>query len=639
MNRNLYFYCILLLLVQSCSWNRSLYDEYVSDSVVSPCPPRIFEQNGRLVTYQIAENPDDGTTSVEPVHCDKYGIPLDDPKASIVIEPDENDGNYYLNISDNVRWRLYAWDDVKAHLKDHPPISYIIKTDGDSCQNEDSGCYTQCTIDTCPEFENAFLYGICPKQSSFCEMNIVDEENVEFFCRPKPQSCQKNEHVYRDKCEPDSLDNCGFHGYKCDDNVAGWNGGRCEDGRCKPDSCAIGYHEKNSICVRDDNDNCGKEENPCLIGEVCLDGKCNANCSKTDVACTSADGTSVKCIDPLTSNEYCGANPDCTEFAQCTDGKKCTNGDCVQQSCTDTTLTLCTVNTGEELDYTCIDTNGNDPEHCGGCNYTCSDHPLSNAISNKCEDGKCQYECEKDYINCGSDDAPECISITNMDTDPNHCGGCDGKCKEDEYCDGSECIKSTCASTKSCLDLVTKNCVNSDTKCGIQCLNCNIANHAASGKCSNGSCVINSCAKGYHKTGSGTCAENTNASCGSQQSSNAVNCNTNGNAASGVCTVNGTCRIFSCKPGFHLSGNSCVKDSVSACGSNPIKCTSLSGWKSGDCKNGKCVAKTCDNDYCLRNNTCYKGKQNPYSCGIKSASCKTCSAKQYCSNGSCKKIP
>ncbi len=1023
MKRNIYLLSLMLLLVQSCSWDSALYDEFVSGEVVTPCPPRIFELDGKLVTYEIT---DDG---IVPVECDKFGKKITDSSANDATDAIEMDnGGHYLRISESVRWKLYSWKDVESYLKDSPEMSYILAAETGSCQDEASGCYKKCEKGDCPEFEKSFLYGICPKQSNSCEMQMNNDNNrIEFYCRPKTKSCQKDEHLYGDECEKDSVTQCGSHdndcaklagwnggicnsglcdarecqdnyhwvsdavtnpgteslvigrceadtheccgeectpcadtakcvlgvctdvcekgthiygetceedsevncgshdnncsklaGWedgKCDENVmcsasqcqlnyhlvsetsepgrceadtheccgeecvtcavtakceygtcsdvcesgthifgdnceedsvencgthgnnchniAGWNDGECTEGRCTPTSCKVGYHLKNSLCVGDDSNNCGEENHECLSGQVCVNGQCQSNCGDRLVLCISQDVSSAQCIDPLTSIEYCGARSDCTGYVKCTNGKICTDGVCVQQTCIDETKTLCTVKTSTGLVYTCIDVHGKDADHCGGCNYSCSTHPLSNATSSSCSNGKCQYTCKSGFSNCGTSEAPECISSANMKTDPNHCGSCTKKCASNEYCSNGACIKSSCASSNQCLDISSSTCVNTNEKCGIQCVNCKTANHASNGTCSNGKCtitncevgyhlsngscvlnsdtscaatnsssvqncktynnatsgvctngtctatsckegyhlnqgtceadsatkcgsgkvncttlpgwnggtctkgvcvansckkdyclnkntytcvdgtsnantcgsqkdctkcggnqscvnavctttscnattcfyqgttcsntnthcgkncincttagnasagscnskgecVIESCAKGYHKTSSGTCAENTDTACGSPKTANVVNCNTSGNAASGVCTVSGTCLILSCKPGYHLSGKTCVQDSVDACGSAATKCSSLAGWKGGNCTSGKCVASSCTADYCLLSGTCVKGKQNAYSCGINSAACKACSATQYCANGTCKDIP
>lgn len=644
--------------------------------------------------------------------------------------------------------------------------------------------------------------------------------------------CAQDEHIYGDGCELNSLFNCGTHDNNCARDVAGWMDGDCIEGKCVPNSCVVGYHLKNNTCIGDDSENCGREGRACLSGQVCLNGQCNSNCGDKLVLCISKDGSSAKCIDPSTSIEYCGADHNCSNYTPCTNGKICADGSCVQQTCTDSAQTLCTIKSNNNLTYTCINVNDGNKEHCGGCNYNCADHPLANASSTSCSSGKCQYSCSKGYSNCGTNTAPECISKSHLNTDPNHCGSCAKKCSEDEFCSDGKCYKSSCTASNKCLDISKHTCVESDTQCGVQCINCNTANHASVGKCSNGkctiakceigyhlsngkceantdkkcapvdssntincnsynhaesgvctngtctatscadnyhlnngscvkdttavcgsgktdctklagwnngscskgkcvanscktgyclntstgtcvdgtanskacgsqteckicsnnyscvkatcvlsscasnicfyqgktcenttthcgknctncntandassgtckngSCVITSCAKGFHLMTDGTCAENKNTSCGSRTEANAVNCNINGNASSGVCTVNGTCLILACANNYHLSENTCVKDSVKACGPDAVNCTKEEGWNSGNCINGSCSAKTCKNDYCLLNGTCIKGKQNAYACGMNSEACVACSASQYCSNGQCKNIP
>jgi hypothetical protein len=76
--------------------------------------------------------------------------------------------------------------------------------------------------------------------------------------------------------------------------------------------------------------------------------------------------------------------------------------------------------------------------------------------------------------------------------------------------------------------------------CGSNCLNCNTANNAISGKCNNsGQCTTTLCAAGYHLSGAGEtvkCEPNTDTCCGLSGGS-CLNCNTANNANSGLCNA------------------------------------------------------------------------------------------------------
>lgn len=60
----------------------------------------------------------------------------------------------------------------------------------------------------------------------------------------------------------------------------------------------------------------------CGEGELCVEGSCELDCPSGEVAC---DGS---CIDPLTNDEFCGANEACEEFSACEPRQQCISGTC-----------------------------------------------------------------------------------------------------------------------------------------------------------------------------------------------------------------------------------------------------------------------------------------------------------------------
>ena len=395
------------------------------------------------------------------------------------------------------------------------------------------------------------------------------------------------------------------------------------DGPITPETSAI-------TCVPDSRMQCGSDPKTCACGEVCSMGKCKSNCGSTEVLCK--DGANYTCADPMTNVNYCGVDENCEGGAICKKGETCFNGECKTQNCPNSGETLCSVKVAEDSEEVvnkCINIMGVDEKQCGACNFVCSEHNLNKAHSNTCSAGRCIYECDDGYINCGDEYTPDCILEANFQTDANNCGGCGITCKGNEYCHEGKCVTSKCAATNSCLDADSGECVNTATQCGTQCNDCNKMNNAAEGRCEAGVCKITKCVVGYHLK-NGICEQDTATACGA----NTVNCNSEGNATAGVCTA-GTCSATACKAGFHLDGGRCVADSETACGSASYSCKSLPGWKAGSCASATCKASACNTNYCLSGTTCMDGVSNSKACGINGGACKTCGAKEACVNGAC----
>lgn len=65
--------------------------------------------------------------------------------------------------------------------------------------------------------------------------------------------------------------------------------------------------------------------------------------------------------------------------------------------------------------------------------------------------------------------------------------------------------------------------------------------------------------------------------------------------------------MLTCSSSEHYDGVSrCVSDSVEKCGSETNDCTKISGWVTGECNDGQCVATECDESkgYILENGEC-----------------------------------
>ncbi|MBO4351460.1 MAG: hypothetical protein J6A01_11015 [Proteobacteria bacterium] len=68
--------------------------------------------------------------------------------------------------------------------------------------------------------------------------------------------------------------------------------------------------------------------------------------------------------------------------------------------------------------------------------------------------------------------------------------------------------------------------------------------------------------------------------------------------AEAECTDDGSCKLVACRNGYTLQNNECVI-ALNCCGDACIDCPKGEGWKSGECRDGKCVADSCDDGFVL----------------------------------------
>ncbi|MEZ4429243.1 MAG: LamG-like jellyroll fold domain-containing protein [Nannocystaceae bacterium] len=226
------------------------------------------------------------------------------------------------------------------------------------------------------------------------------------------------------------------------------------------DVCPQGEEDCGDGCVQIDGDpeHCGGCRIACDVDDVCVRGSCEPTCDPGKIACDGA------CVDPMTNDEHCGGcghecnwgseyghDYDCVdgECVWCSDGTPCADFCCPKGwSCTGG----CTPPCGpSEADCwgDCTDLN-TDPENCGGCGLPCM-------ASGVCVDGVCELPCQVGETACGD-------VCADLEVDPLHCGDCDTACPM-AMIGVSECLNSLCQLT--CPDGYLPNDDVSDcTNCG-----------------------------------------------------------------------------------------------------------------------------------------------------------------------------
>ncbi|MBO4351699.1 MAG: hypothetical protein J6A01_12265 [Proteobacteria bacterium] len=164
----------------------------------------------------------------------------------------------------------------------------------------------------------------------------------------QPVSCETGEHEYNKTCEPDSVDHCGTHDKSCL-TVEGWADGKCESGQCVLEQCQSGMHLNGDVCELDTIEHCGSTENNCANAiegwkeGACSEGACivascmdgyhitEAKTCEQDPQGCETDGQvrcEDVCIDPKTSQAYCGADEKCENYKKCEDNESCKDGVC-----------------------------------------------------------------------------------------------------------------------------------------------------------------------------------------------------------------------------------------------------------------------------------------------------------------------
>ncbi|MBQ9396427.1 MAG: hypothetical protein IJU23_13065 [Proteobacteria bacterium] len=152
-----------------------------------------------------------------------------------------------------------------------------------------------CEVDSakhCGTLENdctasaGWLDGECENRkcvATKCEPNFEIKNNR---CDP----CAKTTHIYQPDesefkyiCEPNSLENCGSHGYQCTEKITGWVEGHCDEekGECVVEKCQEGYsliegkcivtscpegehiYRDANVCEADSLENCGLHDYDC----------------------------------------------------------------------------------------------------------------------------------------------------------------------------------------------------------------------------------------------------------------------------------------------------------------------------------------------------------------------------------------
>ena len=365
------------------------------------------------------------------------------------------------------------------------------------------------------------------------------------------------------------------------------------------------------------NENCEHYE-ICGSEQICHAGHCTDNPQEDDTCKTEGF---VKCgdtcIDPRTSNHYCGANENCENYEVCKAADSCFEGRCRPTKCET-----------DEHHYDVI-CEKDSVDHCGDHGIKCADQ-IEGWKSGDCIDKACiPSSCTVGYHPFGSSCEPDEV---------NHCGSHETDCSieipgwSDGTCEHGTCHVSAC---QNGLHLYENACEIDDLdNCGTHGISCSLTvNGWTSGKCINATCIVSECAESMHVYDN-ACESDTVENCGVHERACA---NIVAGWKSGACTQ-GACKLLQCINGFHIDAESgeCAQDTNACCGASCIKCT-------GElvCSDGQCRTQ-CQNDEIYCNSECTNLKTSLMNCGECGRDCnseKPANAKTMsCANSSCNVI-
>jgi hypothetical protein len=141
----------------------------------------------------------------------------------------------------------------------------------------------------------------------------------------------------------------------------------------------------------------------------------------------------------------------------------------------------------------CIDVE-TDPEHCGGCDLRCD---VPNATA-ECRDGDCAVAmCDAGYGDCDGEVVNGCESELS---EPDRCGGCDIVCgPEEPVCapsgESHDCATGCPPDARTLCDGTCLDALTDPQHCGGCDLRCDVPN--ATAECRDGDCAVAMCDAGY----------------------------------------------------------------------------------------------------------------------------------------------
>ncbi len=317
-----------------------------------------------------------------------------------------------------------------------------------------------------------------------------------------------------------------------------------------------------------------------IVGAFDLDIDC-------DLGCDPLTQCGYECIDTQTDATNCGGCGTVCTFDNATG--VCNAGVCGLGAC-DANFGDCN---GDPVDG-CEINHLNNNDYCGDCNTACS------GATPYCVAGACTDQCPGNLTNCSG----VCV---DLQTDVDHCGGCDQACAlanvDDQACVAAACEIVAC--TDGWADCDTNHATGCEVELGTldNCSGCGdaCAYDNASAACTDGACELTACDDGYADC-DGDPANGCEVTLGTLD-----NCTECGDAcaydnASATCTVDG-CALDACDANYgdcngdaDTDGCETMLNTSAACGACDVACGPLEGCAGDDVNGYACTATCLDGD-------------------------------------------
>ncbi len=433
--------------------------------------------------------------------------------------------------------------------------------------------------------------------------------------------CASNYHLSSDKksCVENTNTACAAvnssNAMNCNDVISNSANTSCNNGECVVSNCLGGFHltGDGKSCVSNTSEQCAatnssdaKNCSSAILSSAstsCDEGICHVTDCKPgyhlsgNTACASNSDTACAATNSASPKD-CNTFIEHSVMTACSSSGACTVSKCAALYHLNTAKTACELNS----DTSCAPVDSSTTTDCTR---------ISNASSASCSDaGKCvvskcsgNYHISADKTSCEANSNTSCGSGTSVAP-----AGCITEGVAQASCPAGVCVVWNC-NTGYHISSDGKTCeANSVTKCAATNSSSTVScktEGVATTSCSTGVCQVSACNSGYHiSSDKKSCVANSNTSCASTTSSNAVNCTTLTNVVSASCNSQGACVVTECKSGNHIKSDktACEANSNTSCATTtsnaPVSCMTT-GVKTATCSGGACTASECNSGYHL----------------------------------------
>jgi hypothetical protein len=235
--------------------------------------------------------------------------------------------------------------------------------------------------------------------------------------------------------------------------------------------CDYNYQNGCETCIKNDVKNCGDCGVKCpsypYSSPTCSNGKCGITCSPGWSDCNKNMKDGCE-ANTKSDSKNCGkCGVSCQTYPY--SSTKCNNGKC------EYVCNKLWKDCNNNMQDGCETDVGQDVKNCGGCGVSCPTYPYSIA---SCSGGKCGSKCTSGWSDCDGNKQNGCE--TDVGQDVKNCGGCGVSCPTYPYsiasCSGGKCGSKCTSGWSDCDGNKQNGCetdvgkdVNNCGGCGKKC--------------------------------------------------------------------------------------------------------------------------------------------------------------------------